>query len=329
MEQQLAELLETANCAIEAASDLKALDEVRVRFLGKKGELTSLLKNVGNLSLEEKPKFGKLVNELKQTLQQNLITKEDVLRASALALNLAKDSVDITLAGRKPALGSLHPVTQVKQQVVAFFSRLGFEIAEGPEIEDEYHNFTALNMPTHHPARGMHDTFYFPDNSFLLRTHTSPVQIRMMEQQGVPIRLISLGRVYRRDSDQTHTPMFHQVEGLVIEKNCSFTNLKAILGEFLNYIFATELQLRFRPSYFPFTEPSAEVDILKPNSNEWMEVLGCGMVHPEVLRNVGVDPDQFSGYAFGIGLDRLAMLRFGIPDLRMLFENDIRFLQQF
>ena len=328
MEQQLTQLLKTAKTAINDVTDLKSLDALRVKFLGKKGELTDILKGVGKLPKEEKPKIGKIVNEVKTELQQTLAVKEQAMREADLVKQLEQEAVDITLPGRQDGLGSLHPVTQVKARVISLFSKRGFDIVEGPEVEDDYHNFEALNIPELHPARAMQDTFYFSDGS-LLRTHTSPVQIREMEKRGVPIRLIALGRVYRRDSDQTHTPMFHQVEGLVIEKRCSFTDLKGVLSDFLNAFFESDLTLRFRPSYFPFTEPSAEVDIYKPETDDWMEVLGCGMVHPNVLKNVGVDPDEYCGYAFGIGLDRLAMLRYRIPDLRLLFENDIRFLQQF
>ncbi|OGO94197.1 MAG: phenylalanine--tRNA ligase subunit alpha [Coxiella sp. RIFCSPHIGHO2_12_FULL_42_15] len=328
METQLSELRDSARAAIAAAEDLKALDALRVKFLGKKGELTEVLKNVGNLTAEEKPKIGKVVNEIKQELQYALNEKAEHLQKAALTEKMTRETVDITLKGRCDAVGALHPVTQVKARVVQLFTALGFKMVEGPEVEDDYHNFTALNIPETHPARAMADTFYFGDGR-LLRTHTSPVQIREMENQGVPVRLIALGRVYRRDSDQTHTPMFHQVEGLVIEKRCSFTDLRGLLQQFLNHFFEKELTIRFRPSFFPFTEPSAEVDIYKPETKGWLEVLGCGMVHPNVLKNVGVDPDEYGGYAFGIGLDRLAMLRYHIPDLRLLFENDIRFLQQF
>lgn len=328
MEAQLSELRNSAKAAIASAQDLKTLELLRVQFLGKKGALTEILKNVGHLSAEEKPQVGKIVNEIKHELLQLFQKKTDKLQQAALAEKISRESVDITLEGRFNRVGALHPVTQVKARVVALFTALGFKVVEGPEIEDEYHNFTALNIPEMHPARAMADTFYFGDGR-LLRTHTSPVQIREMENHGVPLRLIALGRVYRRDSDQTHTPMFHQMEGLVIEKRCCFTDLKGVLQQFLNTFFEEELTLRFRPSFFPFTEPSAEVDIYKSESKSWLEVLGCGMVHPNVLKNVGVDPDEYCGYAFGIGLDRLAMLRYQIPDLRFLFENDLRFLQQF
>lgn len=328
MERQLLELKNIAKQAIAEASDLKAIEALRVRFLGKKGEFTEVLKSVGALSAEERPKLGKLVNEIKDELQIAFTEQTDKLQQAALAAKLASERVDVTLAGRRDPLGHLHPITQIKQRVVTLFSSMGFDVAEGPEIEDDFHNFTALNIPEHHPARAMQDTFYFGDGR-LLRTHTSPIQIREMLRRSVPIRLIALGRVYRRDSDQTHTPMFHQVEGLVIEEKCAFSDLKGVLQAFLTQFFERDVQVRFRPSFFPFTEPSAEVDIFKPETQSWLEVLGCGMVHPNVLKQVGVDPERYSGYAFGIGLDRLAMLRYQIPDLRLLFENDLRFLQQF
>ena len=328
MEQQLHSLLNDAKSAIGLVTSLESLELLRVKYLGKKGHLTEILKGVGKLPPEEKPKIGKVVNEIKQALQSALTIHTDHLKATELERKLSSELLDITLPGRSDSIGSLHPVTRVKERVIQLFTAMGFRAAEGPEIEDEHYNFESLNIPADHPARAMQDTFYFQGDK-LLRTHTSPVQIREMEKHGVPIRLIALGRVYRRDSDQTHTPMFHQVEGLVIQKQCTFANLKGVLQNFLNQFFETDLRLRFRPSYFPFTEPSAEVDIYKPKTDDWLEVLGCGMVHPNVLRNVGIDPDEYCGFAFGIGLDRLAMLRYQIPDLRQLFENDIRFLQQF
>lgn len=328
MEQEFSQLTKTATDAISTASNLDELQALKVRFLGKKGELTQLLKNVGQLPAEEKPKIGQIVNQIKQQLNTLFDNRSEILTASVVAEQIKQETVDVTLAGRKNPLGSLHPVTQTKARVVEIFNQLGFSTAQGPEVEDDYHNFTALNIPESHPARGMHDTFYFNDGR-LLRTHTSPVQIREMKTNGVPIRLIALGRVYRRDSDQTHTPMFHQLEGLVVDKHASFADLKGVLTQFLQRFFNEELTLRFRPSFFPFTEPSAEVDIYQNETDSWLEVLGCGMVHPNVLSQVGVDPEVYSGYAFGVGLDRLAMLRHRIPDLRLLFENDIRFLQQF
>lgn len=328
MEQQLAELISEARLAIASAEQIHDLQQIKAQYLGKKGKLTEILKGVGSLSAEDKPKIGKLVNEVKDALQLAFDQRETHLQAQQLQSKLAREKVDITLPGRLAVMGSKHPVTRVKERVIQLFQQMGFQIAEGPEIEDDYHNFTALNIPADHPARAMQDTFYL-EGDRLLRTHTSPVQIRQMKQQGVPIRLIALGRVYRKDSDQTHTPMFHQVEGLVIAEHCTFANLKYVLQQFLNEFFEADLKVRFRPSYFPFTEPSAEVDIYDQQADRWLEVLGCGMVHPNVLRNVGVDPDKYSGFAFGVGLDRLAMLRYRIPDLRLLFENDLRFLQQF
>ncbi len=328
MEQQLAALVTDAKLAVAKIEQPQALQQLKAQYLGKKGKLTEILKGVGKLSAEEKPKIGKLANDVKNELQTVFDARELYLTQAFLTHKLASETVDVTLPGRLTASGSTHPVTRVKQRVVSLFQQMGFSVAGGPEIEDDYHNFTALNIPKNHPARAMQDTFYL-EGDRLLRTHTSPIQIREMKKTGVPIRLIALGRVYRKDSDQTHTPMFHQVEGLVIDKHCTFSNLKYTLQEFLNCFFEKELKLRFRPSYFPFTEPSAEVDIFDEVANRWLEVLGCGMVHPNVLHNVGVDPKQYSGFAFGVGLDRLAMLRYQIPDLRLLFENDVRFLQQF
>lgn len=328
MEEQFSQLSKTAQSAIQSAKDLAELQALKVRFLGKKGELTQLLKQVGRLPAEEKPKIGQKVNQIKQTLNQLFDERWRELTALSIKNQIANETIDITLAGRKNRLGSLHPVTQVRERIIDIFDKMGFSVAEGPEIEDDYHNFTALNIPPLHPARAMQDTFYFGDGR-LLRTHTSPVQIRQMKASGVPIRLITAGRVYRRDSDQTHTPMFHQLEGLCIGDSICFAELKGVLHHFLNAFFDKDLQLRFRPSFFPFTEPSAEVDIYQPETDSYLEVLGCGMVHPNVLKQVGVDAERYSGYAFGVGLDRLAMLRYQIPDLRLLFENDIRFLQQF
>ncbi len=328
MKEEFSQLSKNAELAIESAHDVEQLQAVKVRFLGKKGELTQLLKKVGSLPAAEKPKIGQVVNELKRHLAVLFDERFSVLSDLAIQTQISQEKVDVTLPGRQDSLGSLHPISQVKDRVVRIFSQLGFSVVEGPEVEDDYHNFTALNIPPLHPARAMQDTFYFGDGR-LLRTHTSPVQIREMESKGVPVRLLTLGRVYRRDSDQTHTPMFHQLEGLVVDKSCCFTELKGVLTRFLQSFFGESLSLRFRPSFFPFTEPSAEVDIYQPDTERYLEVLGCGMVHPNVLNQVGVDPQQYSGYAFGVGLDRLAMLYYGIPDLRLLFENDIRFLKQF
>lgn len=329
MQDQLDSLIECAKSAIEKAEDLNTLEKLRVKYLGKKGELTGLLKSLGALPPAEKPRYGKAINIAKRELQELFTKHADQLRLKALTAKLIEEKVDVTLAGRLDQVGSIHPITLVQERVTQLFASVGFSFAKGPEIEDEYHNFEALNIQADHPARTMQDTFYFEGDK-LLRTHTSPVQIREMKKNGVPIRLIALGRVYRLDSDQTHTPMFHQAEGLVVDKHCTFSDLKGLLEDFMRRFFEEpDLQLRFRPSYFPFTEPSAEVDILRKSTKRWLEVLGCGMVHPNVLRNVNVDPDEYSGLAFGIGLDRLAMLRYDIPDLRLLFENDLRFLEQF
>jgi phenylalanyl-tRNA synthetase alpha chain len=325
--QSLSELVEQAESEIDAASDLAALDDVRVKYLGKKGELTALLKGLSALSPDERPAAGQEINRAKQAVQGGLNARRDALQSDALAEKLRADAVDVTLPGRGLGRGGRHPVSRAAARVEKIFRDAGFGVRTGPEIEDEFHNFTALNIPQNHPARAMHDTFYFPGGN-LLRTHTSPVQIRSMVEEGVPIRIIAPGRVYRCDSDQTHTPMFHQVEGLVIDRGISFANLKAALHQFVENYFERKARLRFRASYFPFTEPSAEVDV-EWEKGKWLEILGCGMVHPNVLRNAGVDPEEFTGYAFGMGIDRLAMLRYGVTDLRAFFENDLRFLRQF
>lgn len=320
-------LLVQARAAVSAAQDLVALDLVRVRYLGKKGELTAQLKQLGALPDDQRRAQGAAINAIKSALAEALEVRRQQLEADALAGKLRASALDVTLPGRGERPGGLHPVTLTLRRIERIFRAAGFAVHEGPEIEDDLHNFTALNIPENHPARAMHDTFYFPDGR-LLRTHTSPVQIRVMLKQGAPIRLIAPGRVYRCDSDMTHTPMFHQVEGLVVDTNVSFANLKAILAEFIERFFERSATVRFRPSYFPFTEPSAEVDVLS-ESGRWLEVLGCGMVHPAVLDNVGIDPEKFTGYAFGMGVERLAMLAYGIDDIRLLFENDLRFLRQF
>ena len=331
-------LREVALTAIAAATDLAALDQVRVRYLGKSGELTALLKQLGGLPKDERPAAGQLINVAKDAVQQAIDARKSVLEQAVLAARLAADRVDVTLPGRGQQAGGLHPVTRTLRRIERLFADAGFAVAEGPEVETAYHNFEALNIPTHHPARAMHDTFYF-DADLLLRTHTSPVQIRVMTEQTPPLKIIAPGRVYRCDSDLTHTPMFHQVEGLLVDEQVSFADLKGVLYDFLTNFFERDLKLRFRPSYFPFTEPSAEVDIQCVmcggagcrvcKQTGWLEVLGCGMVYPEVFRHVGIDPDCYLGYAFGMGVERLAMLRYGIDDIRLYFENDLRFLRQF
>lgn len=323
----LDEIIAQAEQAVSVATDPAALDQVRVEFLGKKGKLTEQLKSLGQLSAEERPKAGQLINQAKQQVQKLIHLRGELLRAEEMAATLAKESVDITLPGNTNELGGLHPVTRTINRIEKFFGELGFETKVGPEIEDDFHNFDALNIPEHHPARADHDTFYF-NPKLVLRTQTSGVQIRTMEAEQPPLRIISPGRVYRNDYDQTHTPMFHQVEGLMVDKDISFTHLKGILHDFLHNFFEEDLEIRFRPSYFPFTEPSAEVDV-KGKNGKWLEVLGCGMVHPNVLRSVNIDPEQYTGFAFGMGVERLTMLRYGVNDLRAFFENDLRFLKQF
>jgi phenylalanyl-tRNA synthetase alpha chain len=325
--QALDELLASAVSQVDTADDLAALDAVRVSFLGKKGELTSRLKSLSDLSPDERPAAGQAINHAKQELQSRINARRSALEEAALEKKLAGDAVDVSLPGRGFGSGGRHPVARAMLRIEQIFRNAGFGIRSGPEIEDDFHNFTALNIPDNHPARAMHDTFYFA-NGDLLRTHTSPVQIRSIKEEGVPIRIIAPGRVYRCDSDQTHTPMFHQVEGLVIDENISFANLKAVLHQFVEAFFERDAELRFRPSYFPFTEPSAEVDV-RWGEGKWLEILGCGMVHPNVLESAGLDPERYTGYAFGIGIERLAMLRYEVADLRTFFENDLRFLRQF
>lgn len=329
--ENLNQILADALAAVAASENEAGLDEVRVQYLGKKGALTSLLKQLGNVAPEDRPKFGQLVNEAKQQVQEKMNERKAALAAAALNAKLATETIDISLSGKGQEIGGLHPVTRTMERIENFFRGIGFDVASGPEIEDDYHNFEALNIPAHHPARAMQDTFYFNPNT-VLRTHTSPVQVRTMENNQPPIRIICPGRVYRSDSDQTHTPMFHQVEGLLIDENISFADLKGILQQFLNVFFEDDLKVRFRPSYFPFTEPSIEVDIMRTNSKgeeSWLEVLGCGMVHPKVLEMSGIDPEKYTGFAFGMGVERFAMLRYKVDDLRMFFENDLRFLTQF
>ncbi|SPP31110.1 Phenylalanine--tRNA ligase alpha subunit [Arsenophonus endosymbiont of Aleurodicus floccissimus] len=323
----LVELVAQAKAAIEKAQDVAALDSVRVEFLGKKGHLTLQMSTLRDLPAEERPTAGAVINQAKQQVQNSLNMRKEQLENTILNARLAAEKIDISLPGRQIEHGSLHPVTRTIDRIEEFFAELGFSVVSGPEIEDDYHNFDALNIPAHHPARASHDTFWF-DTTRLLRTQTSGVQIRTMKGKQPPIRIVAPGRVYRNDYDQTHTPMFHQTEGLIVDKNISFTNLKGTLHDFLNHFFEEKTCVRFRPSYFPFTEPSAEVDMMDKNG-KWLEVLGCGMVHPNVLRNVGIDPDLYSGFAFGMGMERLTMLRYSVMDLRAFFENDLRFLKQF
>jgi len=331
MQEQLQDIISRARETVSNVSELAHLDEIRVQFLGKKGELTAMMKLLGQLSVEERPKAGQIINEAKQAVQAFILEKKQELEQAILNAKLAEETIDVTLPGRGLDMGGLHPVTRTLRRIESIFSKAGFDIETGPEIEDDWHNFEALNVPETHPARAMHDTFYF-DAKTVLRTHTSGVQIRTMESKKPPMRVIAPGRVYRCDSDQTHTPMFHQVEGLIVDKDASFAQLRTLIIEFLRQFFEDEnLKVRFRPSYFPFTEPSAEVDIATDlfGDGRWIEVLGCGMVHPNVLKNVDIDPDAFTGLAFGLGVERLAMLRYGVTDLRQFFENDLRFLRQF
>lgn len=325
--ENIQSLLAAGTAAVEQATSTQALDDVRVQYLGKKGELTALLKGLGKLSAEERPQAGAKINEAKQALQEIINARKAALESAALEAKLAAETIDVTLPGRGQELGGLHPVTKTMERIESFFASIGYTVEEGPEIEDDYHNFEALNIPSHHPARAMHDTFYFNANT-LLRTHTSGVQVRTMEKQAPPLRIICPGRVYRCDYDQTHSPMFHQVEGLIVDKNISFADLKGTLEQFLRAFFEEDVRVRFRPSYFPFTEPSIEVDIDR-GDGKWLEVLGCGMVHPKVFEASGIDPEEYTGFAFGMGVERLAMLRYGVNDLRLFFENDLRFLNQF
>ncbi len=337
--QALDELKAEAIAAIESAGDSAALEKLRVEWLGKKGRVTDLLKSLGQLDAAERPKVGAEINAVKQLLNEQISERKETLQQAAIASQLAAEALDVTLPGRREDVGALHPITRTIERMANYFGALGFEVVEGPEIEDDYHNFEALNIPAHHPARAMHDTFYI-DDTHVLRTHTSGVQVRTMETRDPPLRVICPGRVYRCDSDLTHSPMFHQVEGLLIDEDVSFGQLKGIIQDFLHAFFEQDaLAVRFRPSYFPFTEPSAEVDIQCVkcagegcricSGTGWLEVMGCGMVHPRVLEMSGVDTERYQGFAFGMGVERLAMLRYGIGDLRLNFENDLRFLAQF
>lgn len=336
--ENLASITDEALAQVEGAGDLPSLDQVRVDYLGKKGHLTALLKTLGKLSAEERPAAGAKINEAKQRVQEAINAKKDALEHAAIEMRLRSETIDVTLPGRAVDSGGLHPVSQTLERISAIFQAAGYGVEEGPEIEDDFHNFEALNIPSHHPARAMHDTFYV-DDAHVLRTHTSPVQIRTMENKAPPIRIICPGRVYRCDSDITHTPMFHQVEGLVVDKNVSFADLKGTVDQFLKAFFEVDVSVRFRPSYFPFTEPSAEVDIQCTQCSGagcrvckhtgWLEIMGCGMIHPNVLKASNVDPEVYTGFAFGLGVERMAMLRYGINDLRLFFENDLDFLKQF
>jgi len=334
----LTALTQEALNEVAACGDLAALDEVRVRFLGKKGRITELLKSAGRLVATEGPEAVARVQRARSELEVAIMERRGAINTAEIARKLTAERIDVTLPGRGEHTGGLHPVTQARLRIETLFRRAGFEVASGPEIEDDFHNFAALNIPPNHPARAMHDTFYFPDGR-LLRTHTSPVQIRALQARGAPLAIIAPGRVYRCDSDMTHSPMFHQLEGLVVDENISFANMKAVLHGFLQAFFERELAMRLRPSFFPFTEPSAEVDMSCVfcegrgcrvcKHTGWLEISGCGMVHPNVLKASGVDAERYTGYAFGAGIDRLAMLRYGVGDLRLFFENELRFLQQF
>jgi phenylalanyl-tRNA synthetase alpha chain len=337
--EQLDKLVVEAVEGIQAASGLADLDALRVRYLGKKGVLTAQLKELGRLPAEERPRAGQAVNDAKERLSGLIEQRQQELTKAEVARKLREERVDVSLPGRRLMMGGLHPITQTIDRIQSFFAGMGYTVAEGPEVEDDFHNFEALNIPEEHPARAMHDTFYF-DAHRVLRTHTSPVQIRTMERQKPPLRIIAPGRVYRCDSDLTHSPMFHQVEGLYVDTGVTFADLRGVLSTFLQAFFEREdLQTRFRPSYFPFTEPSAEVDIQCVHCGGdgcrvckhtgWLEVMGCGMVHPNVFAHVGIDAERYTGFAFGLGVERMAMLRYGVNDLRLFFENDVRFLEQF
>jgi len=316
---------------IAGASTPEALEALRVGLLGKSGSITAQLKALGALPGDQRKAAGEAINRARDAISEALSARKTALDDAALDARLAGETIDVTLPGRDATRGGVHPVSRTLERITEIFGRLGYELADGPEIEDDWHNFEALNFPPHHPARAMHDTFYFGDGR-LLRTHTSGVQVRYMKEHAPPLRMIAAGKVYRSDSDQTHTPMFHQVEGLLVDEHASFADLKGTLAEFVRAFFERDFEMRFRPSYFPFTEPSAEVDIAwqqADGSTRWLEVLGCGMVHPNVLRNVGIDPEKYTGFAFGLGVERFAMLRYGVDDLRSFFDNDVRFLRQF
>lgn len=338
MSASIEEILTQALQALADAKDLSELDQARVHYLGKKGLFTEHMKTLGGLDPEQRRSVGQIINNAKNSFQEALDARKSVLENAELESRLASERIDVTLPGRGQTIAGLHPVTVTMRRIAKIFSDAGFNIAEGPEIEDDYHNFGALNIPEHHPARAMHDTFYF-DAHTVLRTHTSPVQIRVMESSEPPLKVIAPGRVYRCDSDMTHSPMFHQVEGFLVDTDVSFGDLKGVIFEFLRAFFEKDVDVRFRPSYFPFTEPSAEFDVSCVmcdgkgcrvcKQTGWLEVGGCGMIHPEVFKSVGIDHERYSGFAFGTGVERLAMMKYGINDLRMFFENDLKFLQQF
>jgi phenylalanyl-tRNA synthetase alpha chain len=338
MEAQIEEIRKAADRELLAAADERAVEEIRIRYLGRKGRLTALLKGLKDVAAEQRPQLGNLLNTLKDDLEAHLAATLQGFIEKNRQQRLHSEQIDVTLPGRRLPLGATHPISQVTEKVVEIFASLGFSLAEGPEVESDYYNFEALNIPKHHPARDMHDTFYVTDE-VLLRTHTSPVQVRVMEKQPPPVRIICLGKVYRRDSDISHTPMFHQVEGLLVDEQVSFADLKGVLTVFLHRMFGPDTPIRFRPSFFPFTEPSAEVDIQCVmcrgrgcrvcSQSGWLEILGSGMVNPAVFRMVGYDPEKVRGFAFGLGIERITMLKFGIDDIRLFFENDVRFLSQF
>ncbi|OGS83487.1 MAG: phenylalanine--tRNA ligase subunit alpha [Gallionellales bacterium GWA2_59_43] len=334
--QELHQILDDALKSFSAIEDAAELENAKARYLGKEGSLTGLLKGLGKLSAEERPAAGARINQVKQQIEAALNAQRDAIQQRALQAKLAAESLDVTLPGRAAGMGGLHPVTRTLERIETLFHSIGYDVAEGPEIENDFYNFTALNIPEDHPARAMHDTFYI-DEQHVLRTHTSPIQIRYMQAhvakhkhlETMPdVRIIAPGRVYRVDSDATHSPMFHQVEGLWVGERVSFADLKSVIADFLQNYFETEdMQVRFRPSFFPFTEPSAEMDMSWKGG--WLEIGGCGMVHPNVLKHVGIDSEKYIGFAFGMGVERLAMLRYGVNDLRLFFENDLQFLNQF
>ncbi len=325
--RSLSEIVAEAQSVLTAIDDLVQLENVKAKYLGKTGELTEHMKALGKVSAEDRPRLGQEINAAKTAVEAVLNHQRQAIQQKKLEGQLAAESLDVTLPGRGTGWGGYHPVHRTLNRITELFKSMGFDVADGPEVETDYHNFTALNIPEDHPARAMHDTFYV-EGGMLLRTHTSPIQVRYMQTHQPPIKIIAPGRVYRVDSDATHSPMFHQIEGLWVEEGISFAHLKGVVAEFLRQFFERDdLEVRFRPSFFPFTEPSAEIDV--KGERGWLEVAGCGMVHPNVLKNVGIDPERYTGFAFGFGLDRFAMLRYGVNDLRLFFENDLRFLQQF